>query len=73
MTEAVGGVITAITAVRAMCHLVWVEPPNPCAGPLYYSHRGVSPKNYQLIEHLIRKGRRQLALLEDASVTAFRL
>ncbi|RMZ55810.1 hypothetical protein APUTEX25_005851 [Auxenochlorella protothecoides] len=37
------------------------------------SHRGVSPKNYQLIEHLIRKGRRQLALLEDASVTAFRL
>lgn len=56
-----------------MCHLVWVEPPNPCAGPLYYSHRGVSPKNYQLIEHLIRKGRRQLALLEDASVTAFRL
>jgi succinate dehydrogenase assembly factor 1 len=32
-------------------------------------HRDVNPKDYQLIEHLVRKGKRQLDMLKEGSVT----
>jgi succinate dehydrogenase assembly factor 1 len=36
-------------------------------------YRGVDRKNYQLIEHLLRKGKRQLAMLQQPDVTAVHL
>lgn len=37
------------------------------------SHMNVDRKNHQLIEHLVRKGRRQLDLLRQPSVTGVQL
>lgn len=43
------------------------------ARPRRRRNRGISPKNYQLIEHLIRKGKKQLAMLRESDVTSFKL
>ena len=44
-----------------------------CSCPCTRRYRSVDRKDIQLIEHLIRKGRRQLELFQTAEVTAVRL
>lgn len=37
-----------------------------------YRYSSVEAKNFQLVEHLLRKGNRQLRLLKEGSVISFR-
>lgn len=53
-------------------------PAHPSTAPLAClanacRYRSVSRKDYQLIEHLIRKGKRQLERLQSPEVTGVRL
>ena len=36
---------------------------------LFCSYRGADKRDYQLIEHLLRKGKRQLDMLRDSNVS----
>lgn len=41
--------------------------------PTWRRHRGIDRKNYQLVEHLLRKGRKQLGVVQQADVKGLQL